>query len=193
MRELLLGDMQRYYGHIPSLKEKIKFFIHPRTQATAFFRLSQWCLQHELKPLADVLELINMILWGCEMSPKMEIGKGFLVEHTLGVGLAFTRAGKNFTVNMGVIVAGEGHDPEYDRQKRPRFGDDVTLHIGAKVFGGIDIGDNVIVGANSVLNRSVPSNCIVAGAPARIIKHLPGYVPPADSTGYCKDITGKEQ
>ena len=40
----------------------------------------------------------------------------------------------------------------------------------ARLYGGMTIGDNVIIGANSVVNRDVPSNCIVAGAPIRLIR-----------------------
>jgi len=38
------------------------------------------------------------------------------------------------------------------------------------LIGNIIIGDNVIIGANSVVNKSFPSNCIVGGVPARLLK-----------------------
>lgn len=41
---------------------------------------------------------------------------------------------------------------------------------GSFVFGDITIGNNVTVGANSVVNKDVPDNAVVAGAPARIIR-----------------------
>jgi serine O-acetyltransferase len=50
---------------------------------------------------------------------------------------------------------------------RPELGDDVVVGAGAKVLGGISLGDNVRVGANSVLLRSVPANSTVVGIPAR--------------------------
>lgn len=47
-----------------------------------------------------------------------------------------------------------------------------NVWIGDKVsiFGGVTIGDNVIIGAGSIVTHDVPSNCMVAGAPAKIIK-----------------------
>lgn len=45
-------------------------------------------------------------------------------------------------------------------------GDKVTILAGTK------LGDNVIVAANSVVNKSFPGNCMIGGAPAKIIKHL---------------------
>ena len=40
------------------------------------------------------------------------------------------------------------------------------------MIGGITVGDNVLIGANAVVVKDVPSNSVVAGVPARIIKHL---------------------
>ncbi len=52
------------------------------------------------------------------------------------------------------------------------------IHIGKKVWlpwrvfvmPGVSIGDGVVVGADSMLNKDVPANCLVAGSPAKIIK-----------------------
>ena len=60
-------------------------------------------------------------------------------------------------------------DMSYDLSLRPELGDYVVVGAGAKVLGGISLGDNVKVGANSVLPRSVPANATVAGIPAREI------------------------
>lgn len=43
---------------------------------------------------------------------------------------------------------------------------------GAVVTGLIKIGNNVVIGANSVVIRDIPDNCFVAGAPAKIIKYF---------------------
>jgi len=45
-----------------------------------------------------------------------------------------------------------------------------VIGIGATVMGGVTIGDEVVVGAGAVVTKDVPSNCIVAGNPARIIR-----------------------
>jgi len=51
----------------------------------------------------------------------------------------------------------------------PRLGSRVYLAPGAVLFGAITVGDDVLIGANSVVNADVPANVTVAGAPARII------------------------
>ena len=52
----------------------------------------------------------------------------------------------------------------------PVIGDNVYLATGAKILGPIKIGNNVTVGANAVVIKDVPDNCVVAGIPAKIIK-----------------------
>ena len=52
----------------------------------------------------------------------------------------------------------------------PVIGDNVHISAGARILGPIRIGNNVIIGANAVVVKDVPDNCIVAGVPAKIIK-----------------------
>jgi serine O-acetyltransferase len=68
-------------------------------------------------------------------------------------------------------------DMKYDLALRPELGDFVVVGAGAKVLGGITLGDNVKVGANSVLLRSVPANVTVAGVPAREVHSSETEVP----------------
>ena len=50
------------------------------------------------------------------------------------------------------------------------IGDKVEIKAGAKVIGGVKIGDDVIIGANAVVVKDVPSDSIVVGVPAKVIK-----------------------
>lgn len=52
----------------------------------------------------------------------------------------------------------------------PVIGDNVRISAGARILGPVRIGNNVIIGANAVVVKDVPDNCIVAGIPAKIIK-----------------------
>lgn len=62
-------------------------------------------------------------------------------------------------VNIGASIDG----------KSPVIGDNVYIGPGAKIFGGITLGDNVAVGANAVVNKSFPEGCTIGGVPAHII------------------------
>lgn len=58
----------------------------------------------------------------------------------------------------------------YNYDKRPTIGDNVTIHANCVISGGINVGNNVIIGAGTILFKSVPDNCTVIGNPAYIIK-----------------------
>ena len=57
-----------------------------------------------------------------------------------------------------------------DYSQRPVIGDNVELGANVVVFGNIRIGDNVKIGAGAVVNKDIPSNCVVVGNPFRIIR-----------------------
>ena len=53
------------------------------------------------------------------------------------------------------------------------IGDEAWLGFGAIILNGVSIGEGAVVGAGSVVKDNVPDWAIVAGAPARVIKHRP--------------------
>jgi serine O-acetyltransferase len=68
-------------------------------------------------------------------------------------------------IDQNVTVGGTSKKYEV-----PKLGDNVYVGAGAKILGPIKIGNNVVIGANAVVIRDVPDGCLVAGAPARILK-----------------------
>lgn len=44
------------------------------------------------------------------------------------------------------------------------------IYAGAKVVGGVRVGNNVTIGANAVVTKDIPDNSVVGGVPAKIIK-----------------------
>ena len=95
-----------------------------------------------------------------------EIGGGLIIQHGFSTIISAEKIGRNCKVYQQVTI-GYSHE-----LRAPVIGDNVEVCCGAKVIGGITIGDNVLIGANAVVVKDVPSNSVVAGVPARIIKHL---------------------
>lgn len=93
------------------------------------------------------------------------IGGGLLVQHGFATIIDAECIGSNCKIFQQVTVG-------YNGNKRPTIGDNVVICAGAKIFGGITIGNNVIVGANAVVVKDIPSNCVVGGVPAFKIKDL---------------------
>ena len=98
-----------------------------------------------------------------------EIGGGLRIVHSMGCVVAVASAGKNLTVHQGVTIGVSNYSPD-DMRFSPVLGNNVTVFANAVVAGGITIGDNVVIGAGSVVMRNVPDNCTVIGNPAYIVK-----------------------
>lgn len=94
----------------------------------------------------------------------LEIGGGLYIQHGFATMIAAKSIGENCWINQQVTIGYNGQgDP-------PVIGDNVTITCGAKVLGSIHIGNHVTVGANAVVIRDVPDNCVVGGVPAKILK-----------------------
>lgn len=99
-----------------------------------------------------------------------EIKEGFMIFHGQSSVIHCTSAGKNFSVYQNVTV-GRNKDHYFNFFiDKPIIGDNVSLYPGSVVAGGITIGNNVEIAANTVVLKDVPDDCLVAGNPAYIIK-----------------------
>lgn len=64
----------------------------------------------------------------------------------------------------------------YTKIGRVTIGDNVFIGAESVVLPGVTIGNNVIVGANSTVTHDIPDNTVVAGSPARVICTLKEYL-----------------
>lgn len=96
----------------------------------------------------------------------------------LGDHVDITEDVKFFTHDGGIWVA-RGLDQElndFDSFKPIRVGNNVMIGVRSQIMPGVTIGDNVIIGGGSIVTRDIPSNSIVAGAPAKKISELDKYM-----------------
>jgi serine O-acetyltransferase len=173
LKELLYADLERQL-HLSgrtddkaSLLRLLCRLPHPRFLPIVLYRSSRAAFLNGLPPLAHLLSYLNQIIFGIEISPRCAIGPGIFFPHTSGTVIGASKLGRNVTIFQGVTLGATQIDMKYDLALRPEVGDFVVVGAGAKVLGGISLGDNVKVGANAVLLRSVPANATVAGVPAR--------------------------
>lgn len=96
-----------------------------------------------------------------------DIGPGLFIQHTGTIYIAAERIGSNFSVTHNVTI-GIGY--QKGGMGVPTIGDNVWVGTGAIISGAINIGDSVSISSGSVLSRDVPSRCLVAGFPARVIQ-----------------------
>jgi serine O-acetyltransferase len=57
-----------------------------------------------------------------------------------------------------------------DKKGAPIIGDNCYIGAGAKIIGRVSVGNNVRIGANAVVVKDVPDNCVVVNQPSRVIQ-----------------------
>ena len=105
---------------------------------------------------------------GIEIHPGAKIGKGFVIDHGMGVVIGeTTEIGNNVLIYQGVTLGGTGKETG---KRHPTIGNNVVIGCGAKVLGPVNIGDNAKIAANAVVLTDVPPDSSAVGAPAKVIK-----------------------
>ena len=94
------------------------------------------------------------------------IGPGLYFPHTGGIVIGAGRLGARCVVYHQVTLGAKTIDMTFTPSLRPTVGDDVVLAAGAKVLGGVTVGDRAVVGANAVVTRDVDADTVVGGVPA---------------------------
>lgn len=134
---------------------------HPQLWATGIYRLAHWFHVHRVRLFPTLLERVNMVLFGLELGPSIPIGPGLYIPHPWGTTVMARRIGANATF-IHAITIGMRQEEEF-----PVLGDGVFIGAGARVLGGIRLGDDCTVGANAVVIADVPVGATMVGVPAR--------------------------
>ena len=122
-----------------------------------------------LGPLAKLISLLNFFAFGIEIAVRCPIGPGLFLPHSHGTVIGAWRIGSNATIFQGVTLGAREVDFTYTKDSRPTLGDDIIVGAGAKVLGGVALGDRVRVGANAVVLKDIPADTLAVGVPARLI------------------------
>ncbi|RMH37578.1 MAG: serine O-acetyltransferase [Nitrospirae bacterium] len=169
-------DLQAALERDPAARSRLEVLLtYAGFHALLAHRLAHWLWCRRIPLLPRLIAHVARWLTGIEIHPGAKIGKGFFIDHGMGVVIGeTTEIGDYVTLFQGVTLGGTGKE----RGKRhPTLGNHVVVGAGAKVLGNIRIGDFVKIGANSVVLRSVPSNSTVIGIPGKVIKTVGVRVP----------------
>ncbi|HTN36150.1 MAG TPA: hypothetical protein VL053_03695 [Arachidicoccus sp.] len=117
--------------------------------------------------LPMLVTYIIRFVFGCYLPYQLKLGKGFKLGYGgLGVVIHFrTLIGDDVHIDQNVTIGGTSKKIEV-----PVLGSHIYVGAGAKILGPVKIGNNVVIGANSVVVKDVPDNSLVVGVPGRIIK-----------------------
>lgn len=110
--------------------------------------------------------LILTRLFGMDLSPSARVSFGARLDKTYPQGIHISD--ESYIASGALIFS---HDFSRSLKTDTFIGKRCFIGANAIVLPGLKIGDSVIVGAGSVVTKDVPGHCIVAGNPAKIIKH----------------------
>ncbi len=144
---------------------------YPGLHAVLWHRLAHGLWRRGLCLPARVSAHLGRFLTGIEIHPAARLGRRLIIDHGMGVVIGETaEVGDDVYLYHGVTLGGTSSE----RGKRhPTLGNNVIVGAGAKILGGIMIGDGARVGANAVVVQPVGTGVTVVGIPARPVERDP--------------------
>lgn len=177
-----LKEMQEEYKVIkerdPAIHSPLEVFLYPSFRVMLKYRKAHKLYLKGHYFLARWVSQRAAHKTGIEIHPGAQIGKGFFIDHGIGVIIGETTIiGDNVTMYQGVTLGGTGKE---HGKRHPTIGNNVMISAGAKVLGSFKIGDNSKIGAGSVVLEEVPPNSTVVGVPGRVVKRNNQQLPRED-------------
>jgi serine O-acetyltransferase len=183
LRAALREDLDRYVfraqKNSPGPLELLRVMLLSQgLWAIAAYRLNNYVRDrlHSrlLAALPLVFQYIVLALTGIEIDAHAHIGPGFSIPHGGYIVIGPVRMGRNCEIYQGVTLGVRGSTGQL-RSGVPTLGDRVWVGPGAVIAGGVTVGDDASVGANSLLVRDVPPRGVVLGVPARLVSRLGSF------------------
>ncbi len=168
MLDLLKEDLKVVFERDPAVRSVFEVvFCYPGFHAMIFYRLSHWMWNSNLKFLGRLISHFGRFMTGIEIHPGATIGRGFFIDHGMGVVIGETaEIGENCTLYHGVTLGGTSWAKE---KRHPTLGNNVIVGSGAKILGPFTVGDDSKIGSNSVVVKEVPPTATVVGIPGRVV------------------------
>lgn len=153
----------------PAAKSTLEIILcYSGFHAILWHRVAHRLYEARLYLLARIMSSLARLLTGVEIHPGAKIGRRFFIDHGMGVVIGETaELGDDVLLYQNVTLGGTGHEKG---KRHPTLGNHVVVGSGAKILGNIRIGDNVKIGAGSVVIHPVPDNSTVVGIPGRVVR-----------------------
>lgn len=168
MLQHLKQDIRAVFERDPAARSTLEILIaYPGLHAIWGHRINHWLWQRGLTTLARFGSHVVRFLTGIEIHPGAKIGKGFFIDHGMGVVIGETsEIGDDVTLYHGVTLGGVSLEKG---KRHPTLGNRVVVGAGAKILGSITIGAGSRIGGNAVVVKSVPPDSVVVGVPGEIV------------------------
>ncbi len=142
--------------------------LYPGFHAILLHRLAHALFKSKVPFFPRLVSQLSRFFTGIEIHPGATIGRRFFIDHGTGVVIGeTTEIGDDVIIYQGATLGGTGKEKG---KRHPTIGNRVVIGSGAKILGNISIGDDVKVGAGSVVIKPVPGNSTVVGVPGRVVR-----------------------
>lgn len=157
-------DYKRWYPNDEDIEER-KVLLTPQLIVMLLYRLAHECFllpdSSSTKKDADIYALVGRDIGQMEIFYSSTIGRGLRINHGIGSVIgARCIIGDNCLIHQNCTLGDKDGG-------RPKLGNNVIMYAGSMVLGNVTIGDNSIIGANSVVLNDFPANSILVGTPAK--------------------------
>lgn len=182
------ADLMAVYERDPACHRLLQPVLYFKGyQAVQAYRVGHFLWLEGHKDLAYFFQMRVSEIFGVDIHPAANIGKGIMIDHAHSVVIGETAiVGDNVSMLHSVTLGGTGKEEE---DRHPKIGNGVLVGAGAKVLGNITVGDCSRIAAGSVVLEDVPPCKTVAGIPARVVGEA-GCDQPAVSMNH---MLGKDQ
>jgi serine O-acetyltransferase len=166
--DFFISDVNAAFIKDPAAHTLIEVLTsYPGIKAVLLYRIAHFFWKLGVPYIPRYISDIARELTAIDIHPGAEIGSEFFIDHGAGVVIGETaQVGNNVTMYAGVVLGGTKLE---QKKRHPTVGNNVVIGTGAKILGPVKIGDDVRVGANSVVVNDVPPHCVVVGVPAKIV------------------------
>lgn len=135
---------------------------HPQIGAITLYRLASGLKRGRVPLLPQFMSFALHVWHGLEINLDMPVGGGLFIAHCQGSVIFARSIGENATF-IHAVTLGIRNEFEF-----PTLGNNVFVGAGARILGGVTIGDDAKIGANAVVISDIPRGATAIGVPAKI-------------------------
>lgn len=117
--------------------------------------------------LIIIIRYVNLIVFSSIISAEVKIGSRCMFIHPIGIVIGRSTIGDDVKIFQQVTIGSKGNKDQ--QMSYPHIGNKVTIYAHTVLLGNINIGNNVVVAANSVVIKDLGENGIYAGSPSKKI------------------------
>lgn len=163
----LRDDVRAIFRNDPAARNLAEVLLYPGLHAILLHRLAHALWRRNLPFVPRLISQLGRFFTGIEIHPGARIGRGFFIDHGMGVVIGeTTEIGDWVMLYQGVTLGGTG---KQQGKRHPTLEDHVVVGVGASVLGAITIGTGARVGGGAVVVKDVPPYATAIGVPARIV------------------------